>query len=269
MPHVSDQGTDLWYEVAGDGPPVVLTGGWGLLDAQWHAVRPLLTEHMSCIDWNPRGCGQSDRAWPGGFTMDRWVDDLAVILDHLGHERVHMWATSTGSMLAIRFAARYPERVQSLVTFPMFAAGPPARQKAATYLALAENFGYQALARFTQWIGCGEKYVYGAKGDEIAKFEAEVFARNFSISAINKIMDVYFNCDLSADVAKLRMPVMLYLGASGNNGADALKPAVDGFLKLCPKAQLKIVPELGGTYLMVEEPEAAAPAVIEWVERWS
>jgi pimeloyl-ACP methyl ester carboxylesterase len=273
MTHVSDNGTRIWYEVTGDGPPLVLTGGWGLLDAQWHGVRPLLAKEFKCIDWNTRGCGKSDRGWPGGFPLDRWVDDLAVVLDHLGYDggenKVHLWATSTGSMLAIRFAARYPERVASLITFPMFVVAPASRQKAATYLALAENFGYQALARFTQWIGCADQYVYGAKGDEIAKFEAGVFAENFSIAAISKIMDAYYTCDLSADVAKLTMPVMLYMGSSGQNGADKLKPAVDSFLDLCPSAELKIMPNLGGTYLMVEEPETAAPPVIEWVKRHS
>jgi len=269
MPHVQDNGIALWYQVSGAGEPLVTTGGWGLLHDQFHKIRPLLADRLKVIDWNYRGCGQSDRSWVGGHSLDRWVDDLVLILDHLELDRTHLWGTSTGANLAIRFAARFPERVKSLITFPSFTYSAASRQKAQTYVGLAENFGYQALAKFTQWIGCGEPYLYGPVADEIAKFETDAFARNFTLASLAKIMDTYYHCDLTPDVAKLSMPVLILMGTSGQNGAEHpnIQASLRTFKKLCPHAETKFLEGAGGTYLMIEEPEATTPMVAEWVEQ--
>ena len=269
MPHVQDQGVSLWYQVSGDGEALVTTGGWGLLHDQFHKIRPLLSTQLRVIDWNYRGCGHSDRSWVGGHSLDRWVDDLALILDHLAVDRAHFWGTSTGSNLAIRFASRFPERVKSLITFPSFTYSAASRQKAQTYVGLAENFGYQALAKFTQWIGCGEPYLFGPVADEIAKFEAEAFERNFTLASLAKIMDTYYHCDLTPDVAALQMPVLVLMGTSGQNGSEHpnIKAGLAAFKKLCPQAETSLVDGCGGTYLMIEEPETTAPLVLDWVAK--
>ncbi len=269
MPHLDDHGTALWYQSSGTGEPLVTTGGWGLLHDQFHEIRPLLAERLQVIDWNYRGCGQSDRSWVGGHSLDRWVDDLALILDHLQVNQAHFWGTSTGSNLAIRFASRFPDRVTSLITFPSFTYSAASRQKAQTYVALAENFGYQALAKFTQWIGCGEPYLYGPTADEIAQFEAQAFARNFTLASLAKIMDTYYHCDLTPDVAKLSMPVLLLLGTSGQNGAEHpnIKAGLDTFKKLCSHAETALLEGCGGTYLMIEQPRATAALVFDWIQR--
>ncbi|MFT5132274.1 MAG: 3-oxoadipate enol-lactonase [Gammaproteobacteria bacterium] len=89
MPLVSDSGTELWYEVKGEGQPLVMSGGFGLLHNQFDFIREHLTPHFKVIDWNYRGAGQSDRAWPGKvFTQDSWVDDLEFILNELALDDV-------------------------------------------------------------------------------------------------------------------------------------------------------------------------------------
>lgn len=77
MSKINDKGTEIWYEVTGSGDPLVLSGGFGLLHNQRDFVRELPAEHFQVIDWNYRGAGRSDRAWPGGrFDQETWVDDL-------------------------------------------------------------------------------------------------------------------------------------------------------------------------------------------------
>ena len=67
MPYAHDDGVELWYDVNGNGTgePLVLSGGFGLLQDQFAKIRDLLTPHLQVIDWNYRGAGQSDRSWPG------------------------------------------------------------------------------------------------------------------------------------------------------------------------------------------------------------
>jgi len=101
MAYVEDNGVKLWYETTGKGEPLVLTGGFGCLHNQWDWIMDILNEDFQVINWNYRGSGQSDRYWAGGYSLDRWVDDLELILDFLNLKNVNMWGTSTGSPITM------------------------------------------------------------------------------------------------------------------------------------------------------------------------
>ena len=268
MPHINDNGVQVWYEVTGDGEPVMLTGGWGLIHDQFHAVRPLLADTIKMIDWNYRGTGHSTRDLVDPLTMDRMVDDMLMVMDHLGLEKAHLWGTSTGATISTAFAARHPDRVKTLITFPAYAYNEASRKKATTYVNLVRDFGYVALAKFTQWIGCGEKNIYGAKGDDIAIFEAAAFARNFGTDELPGIIDAIYATDLTEEVKTLKMPVLMLLGGSGENGANhpKIKAGLDAFIDLCPQTETKVMDGLGGTYMLIEDPEATVPLFLEWIE---
>ncbi len=267
MPYANDNGVKLWYDANGTGEPLVVSGGFGLLHDQFAHIRDLLTPHLQVIDWHYRGAGLSDRAWPGGYPFDRWVDDLGVILDQVGLDAVHLWGTSTGAPLNVRFAARYPERVKSLITYPGVSFTPESRHMFQVFQDVTETFGYEALGRLTQWIGCAEHNVFGDRANEIALFEIESFKRNFSIPSLAKTLEVFAHCDLSADVAKLTMPVLVFMGNSGHLGAatPGQTAAIEAFTALCPHAEVRLIENGGGTYHMIEQPEQTASVVIDFV----
>jgi pimeloyl-ACP methyl ester carboxylesterase len=89
----------------------------------------LLGNHTRFRDWVPafageyrvirmdrRGLGLSTAPDPDfEFALDRLIDDFAAVLDAIGIDAVHYIGESTGGMLGIAFAAKYPERVKSLV----------------------------------------------------------------------------------------------------------------------------------------------------------
>ena len=68
------------------------------------------------IRMDRRGLGLSE-APPADFEFarDPLIDDFAAVLDAIGIDAVHYIGESTGGMLGIAFAAKYPERVKSLV----------------------------------------------------------------------------------------------------------------------------------------------------------
>jgi len=269
MATLNDNGVDIWYEVQGEGEPLVLNGGFGLLHDQWVNIKDILAKDFQVINWNYRGAGQSDRSWPGGFTLDRWVDDLALVLDHLGHDQVKMWGTSTGSFITTRFGARYPGRVTRLISYPLFKSNPAFRVVFKMFQDVAETFGYEALGILTQWIGCAEKNVLGGDGHAFARYEIEAFKRNFSIESLAKTMELFAHCDLPADVQKLTMPTMLLMGSSGNLSAASPGTAdlVEAYKALCPHVEIALIEEAGGTYCMIEEPEKTAPVAVEFLKR--
>jgi len=269
MPHVNDNGVQLWYRVTGNGEPLVLSGGFGLLHNQFDHVLDLLAKDFQVIDWNYRGAGESDRAWVGGYTLDRWVDDLELILAHLKVAQAHLWGTSTGAPLSIRYAARYQQRVKSLIVYPSFKAGVASRAMFKCFQDITEIFGYEALARFTSWIGCADNNVFSQGGNEIALFEAEAFKRNFSIESLAKTLEVFSHIDLTSDLEKITMPTLVLLGNSGKLGGQtaAMKETIQLFQQHCPHSQVVQIKDGGGTYCMIEQPQETAREVASFIKK--
>jgi pimeloyl-ACP methyl ester carboxylesterase len=264
---VADNGVDLWFQTTGQGEPLVMTGGFGLLHDQWHYIRPILAQSYTVIDWHYRGNGLADRSWPGTYTFERWVDDLKVVLDHLKVKRAHLWGTSTGAKLSLRFASRFPGRAASLITYPSFRGGGRAPND--PFIALGARFGYEALGRMYQWYGCAEENKWTARGNEIAQFEAASFARNFSLANFAETLDIFGRADLTADVGRLKLPVLLLLGESGTLGSARpnMQATIKEFQTLCPQAEVTTIPKAGGTYCVIEEPAATAEAAVAFLQR--
>lgn len=271
MPVVNDAGSEIWYEASGraDGPTVVLSGGFGLLHNQWDFVRPLLARECRVIDWNYRGAGRSDRSWPGGrYTQDTWVDDLDKVLTHLDARDVVLWGTSTGSPITVRYASRYPTRVRAVITYPMFKADAGFRTAFDGFTKIGETFGYEALAALTSWIGVARENLFTERWGTLAKWEADAFRANFSLESLGATMAIVAGNDFTADLGRIRVPTLVLMGESGNLGYEmpGNRALADEFLARVPHATLVRIPRGGGTYCMIEEPEATARAVLDWIK---
>ena len=107
-------GVELWYEVTGDGEPVVQIHGAGFGHFNFAPATPALAERFRVVDFDMRGYGQSDRPVQH-YDMEVWADDVAGLLDALELDQAHVHGTSMGGMIAIVFAGKYPERTTSVV----------------------------------------------------------------------------------------------------------------------------------------------------------
>ena len=268
MALVERDGVGIWYEVTGSGQPLVLSGGFGLLDSQWNNVREHLVSRFQVIDWNYRGVGRSDRSWAGAAAhQDMWVDDLAAVIDELDLRDVILWGTSTGSPTTIRYVARYPGRVRAMITYPMFKADVGFRAAFDGFTTVGETFGYDALACLTSWIGCAEENLFTERQGKMARWESECFQRNFDMATLAETMRIVALNDFTADLDKITVPTLLLMGQSGHLGYDAPgnRALADEFCERVAHAEQAIIPGGGGTYCMIEVPVPTAQAVIDFV----
>lgn len=104
-------GESLYYEVAGEGAPLVLIHGWSLNLRMWDPQASELSRRFRVIRYDRRGFGKSSGT--EDITWD--AADLTALLDHLGATKVHILGMSQGARVALQFARRYPDRVSSLV----------------------------------------------------------------------------------------------------------------------------------------------------------
>jgi pimeloyl-ACP methyl ester carboxylesterase len=104
------EGTRLFYEVKGTGPPLVLIHGGQLDSRMWDDQFDVLARQFTVIRYDVRGYG-------GSFQPDRIysdADDLAALLDYLKVRQAHVVGLSLGGRIAVDFALAHPKRVRSL-----------------------------------------------------------------------------------------------------------------------------------------------------------
>ncbi|UCF32950.1 MAG: alpha/beta fold hydrolase [Phycisphaerales bacterium] len=108
---VKVDGTALYYEVLGQGEPLVMIHG-GLLDHRmWDDQFDVFAKRYKVIRYDARGHGLTNG--PSGSFHDH--EDLLRLLQHLGVERAHVMGLSMGGRIAVDLALEHPEMVKSLI----------------------------------------------------------------------------------------------------------------------------------------------------------
>src|SRR5439155_14951750 len=119
--HVVINNVRLWYRVAGRAapgvPPVVfLHGGPGQGSYHFAAlVGPDLERSLRMVYFDQRGSGNSERPWTGEYAMATLVRDIDGLRRELGVPQIALIAHSFGGILALEYAAAYPNRVSRIV----------------------------------------------------------------------------------------------------------------------------------------------------------
>lgn len=113
--NIDSNGQRLYYEVHGEGMPLVLIMGIGQDSSAWgpHQI-PVFSSEFQVIAFDNRDAGRSSKA-TRPYSIADMADDVAGLLDGLAIDRVHLLGHSMGGMIAMEFALRYPERLDKLV----------------------------------------------------------------------------------------------------------------------------------------------------------
>jgi len=125
MAFVENQGTKIYWDEQGQGPPLLLIIGLGYASALWHRTRPVLAQRYRTIAFDNRGVGLSDVP-PGPYSIAAMASDAAAVLDAAGVSSAHVFGISMGGMIAQEFALQYPARTRSLILGCTAAGGPSA-----------------------------------------------------------------------------------------------------------------------------------------------
>jgi pimeloyl-ACP methyl ester carboxylesterase len=111
MPLADVNGAQLYYEVAGDGPALVMLHGHLLDSGQWDDQFLALSPNHRVIRYDARGFGRSTMP-PQPFAHH---EDLLELLTSLGIERAALMGCSGGGSTVIDFTLAFPERTLALV----------------------------------------------------------------------------------------------------------------------------------------------------------
>jgi len=114
MPHAQVNGTSLYYEIHGEGEPILFHHGYTGSHDSWEEVVPHLSGRYRCILMDCRGAGDSDHP-AEGYSIEQYADDVIALADFLGLERFTYVGHSMGGVIGYELGLRFPTRLAKLV----------------------------------------------------------------------------------------------------------------------------------------------------------
>ncbi len=118
MPFVKNEDVRIYYEVEGQGPPILLAHGLTGNTAFWRGYGYVdqLRNGYTVILFDARGHGQSDKPLEtAAYDYRLMVGDILAVLDALAINRTHYWGYSMGGVNGFFLASQYPEKLISLI----------------------------------------------------------------------------------------------------------------------------------------------------------
>jgi len=113
MPKTRINDINVYYEVHGDGEPLLLIHGLAARGAGFARQIPALSQCFRVISFDNRGVGETDQP-DDAYSIGQMADDAAGLLDALGVESAHVFGVSMGGMIAQELTLRRPGRVRKL-----------------------------------------------------------------------------------------------------------------------------------------------------------
>jgi 3-oxoadipate enol-lactonase len=148
MAVVNVGGRTVEYLLEGAGELVVFSSPtWWPLDAWLLSGVPRLRASHRLLAFNHRGIGAS-QATPGPYTNDSLAEDMLALMDALDvRQPADVIGFANGCSVALRAAARWPQRVRSLVLAAAGAGAPASASRVAHEKAEIDRLGYREFIR--------------------------------------------------------------------------------------------------------------------------
>jgi pimeloyl-ACP methyl ester carboxylesterase len=125
MANLKRPDVDLYYEVAGQGVPLLLIQGVGVVGEGWRLQVDALKQRFQTLIFDNRGIGKSNPC-TGPISIEAMAEDARALMDAAGWKSAHVVGHSMGGVIAQQLALGCPQRVRSLSLLCTFARGKDA-----------------------------------------------------------------------------------------------------------------------------------------------
>lgn len=236
-------GLQMYYEVYGQGDPVLLLhGGSATLESFCKQI-PELSRHFKVIAAESRGHGRTADA-PGPLSYAQMAEDFVALIRYLGLPSVSIVGWSDGGVIGLHLAMHYPELVDKLVTF-------------------GANFHYQ---------GVTDEFKAAVENSESKDHPAFLVSLYEKLSPdgpehwpifFAKLKEMWLTSPTytAEDLAKITVPTMILVGDK-----DIVKPrhTIEMF-EAIPEAQLCVLPG-ADHFVPFERPDVVNRLVLEFLK---
>jgi pimeloyl-ACP methyl ester carboxylesterase len=194
---------ELYYEVHGEGEPIIFVHGWMDDCSVWKSQIELFAKKYNVIAYDHRGHGRSDKP-KGDYSIQTLSNDLHSLIQKLNFEKVTLIGHSMGGMTALIFTLDHPDKVSKLVLV-----GTTAKMTFSfrIYLwVMIHIFSYESFAR-------GKiEFNYHEPSEQVIKEALDIAMKTPKYAAYECFTEFTKNYDIRDRVSKIKVPTLIVVG---------------------------------------------------------
>ncbi len=261
MPISKVNGIDIYYEIHGEGEPVIFGNGVFQNTSGWVNQLPVFSKEFQVILYDMRGQGQSGKP-DEPYSFEIHVEDQKALLDHLGISKVHHVGISYGAELGLVFALKYPDMLKSLIVCSAVSHVGPLLHKMvqlwryACALADPDMFYFATLP-----LNFSETFL---REQTTVLEQARERYVDLDFPPLVRLIDAFLKLNITDQLPQIKIPTCVIAGEK-----DILKPA-NPYSKLIhdsvPNSEMVIIRESGHA-VMFDKPEEFNSIVLGFLRK--
>lgn len=217
MPITKLNGIDIYYEIHGEGEPVIFGNGVFSNTLGWVHQLPVFSKEYQVVLYDMRGQGQSDKP-DGPYSFEIHAEDQRALLEYLGISKVHHIGISYGAELGLVFALKYPEMLKSLVVCSAVSyVGPLLNSMGQLWKAVCVLGDPELFYHATVPLNFGEAFI---RENTAILEQAKARYAQLDYPPLVRLMDAFLVLDITEQLPKIKTPTCVIVGEK-----DIIKPA--------------------------------------------
>jgi proline iminopeptidase len=233
---VSTGNVTLFARIAGNPTSgnvlIAINGGPGQSSSYMRNLDRLAGAEFAVVTYDQRGTGQSSEP-STGYQLTEYAADLEAVRQAVGTQTIHIFGHSWGGIIAMCYAAAYPQNIRSII---LMGSGPPTRGAAQTgqarlnkRIASLQEQGIIAQTQPENMKDMIELILPAYFSDPRFSVPVELKNTDFNATTYQQTLAALGDWDLSIDVAKLTHSVLFLWGEEDPFGISMAKATRDAF----------------------------------------
>ena len=275
MPTFSANGVEIYYEVTGQGYPLIWSHEFGGSYDSWEAQVKFFSRRYQVITYAARGWPPSDVPEdPTAYTQDIVVNDLYLLMRHLNISEAHIGGLSMGGSVALNFGIAHPEMAKSLIVASAGSGSTNRDTFLSTGQSMADRLLSEGMVPVAKDYGTTNISVQLRRKDPMgfetfARLLSEHSATGSALTYQGFVMNRPTVFELEDKLKSLRVPTLIMIG---DEDEPCIEPGI--FMKrTIPVSGLSCFPQSGHA-INLEEPDLFNRTVLDFLtaveaERWA
>jgi len=243
-------GVDTYYEVQGQGEPVLLVpASWWPSDTWNVGAVPFLSQRFKTIVFDCRGTGRSDKP-KDGYTVEQFSQDCIALLAHLGVSRCHAVGFALGGQVVQAMAIERPDLV---ATVTIAASGAGTKTLAGGPRSLSpdteheiRDIGFERYIRNyieNDTMAFNPKF-YREHPEVVAALADAVWSGQSTVEMFRRHEDARLTWDTLAKAAEVKVPALILCGADDDVSRRGSTPVgtAKRLAEMTPGCELFLIP---------------------------
>ncbi len=260
MPKVKVNDISMYYEVHGEGEPLVLINGAGACIEMLYKLIPIYSRDFQVVLFDNRGVGKTDKP-DVTYTTQLMADDLAGLLDAIGINSAHVRGTSMGGMIAQEFALRYPNRVRSLILVVTCCGGPHSIMPRSDDMARICNLPPKAASEALLRLFITDEFI-SEKPEFFQQLVAFTVKHPFAQNSLQKHLQAITSHNTYDRLPKITVPTLLLAG-----DADSVIPVENSRVLETRIFNAELILFKNAGHMLLEAGNGPHEATIDFIKR--